>query len=473
MTERAPASSLVTDPIPRALLRLALPVLASHLLRISYQWVDALWVRGLGVDATAAITTSIFVMWAVLALNDVFTIGVMAYASQLVGAGDRARAGVAAFKGLRASALLGLAGTAAGLLFGHRVFALMSHDPGMVESGGRYLSIVLAAAPLPMMALTCESIMRACGNTRTPLLLDLGAVALNAVLAPLLIYGVGPFPRLEIAGAAWATVIAQAALVASYLVVAARGHAAFPLARRAPGAPVKIAGMANVGVPAALIGSMFSVVYIAFARAASEYGPAAMAVVGIANRIEAIQFASSVAIGTAGAALVGQNLGAGRPDRAGEALRVGRTWGVVIAALISVALLGFPQVFLRLFTGDPEVLRLGVPYLRVLALCLIPNAMEIVTVESILGSGHTRVMSGIFTAFSVLRIPLAFLVPRWGGLGVLGIAWVISVTCAVRSVIITAWGARGTWKRGLAHELHGAAGSAAAPASSTMGGAGE
>jgi Na+-driven multidrug efflux pump len=214
-------------------------------------------------------------------------------------------------------------------------------------------------------------------------------------------------------------------------------------------------------------------VYIAFARAASLYGPAAMAVVGIANRIEAIQFASSVAIGTAGAALVGQNLGAGRPDRAGEVLRVGRTWGVALAAAISVALLGFPRAFLHLFTEDPEAMRLGVPYLRVLALCLIPNAMEIVTAESIIGSGHTRVMSVIFTAFSVLRIPLAFLVPRWNGLGVLGIAWVISVTCAVRSLIITAWGARGTWKRGLAHELQGTPGPAAAPSPSLTGGAGE
>src|SRR5262245_29356819 len=203
----------VTERIPAALFRLALPVLASQLLRLGYQWVDALWVRGLGVEATAAVTTSIFVMWAIYSLNDIFAIGVTAYTSQLLGAGDRRRAGVAAYQGLRASALMGLLGTVAGLFGARAVYGLIDQDPRMLETGASYLSIVLAGAPLPMVGLTCESIMRAAGDSRTPLAIDLCAVGLNAVLDPLLIYGWGPFPRLGVAGAAWATVLAQAVMV--------------------------------------------------------------------------------------------------------------------------------------------------------------------------------------------------------------------------------------------------------------------
>src|SRR6185436_19610173 len=307
----------------------------------------------------------------------------------------------------------------------------------------------------------CESIMRAGGNTRTPLLLDLCAVGLNAILAPFLIYGIGPFPRLEVAGAAWVTVIAQLVLVSSYFLLAWRRHPNFPLARRADGPPIRIAGMARVGVPAALIGCMFSVVYLAFARAASEFGPAAMAVVGVVNRIEAVQFMTAVGLGMAGATLVGQSLGAGMPERAEQVLRTGLRWAATIAALLSVLLAAIPEVFLRLFSNDPEFLRQGVPYMRVMALCLIPNAMEIVTVESIIGSGHTRTMSIIFNVFSIARIPAAFLVPQWTGTGVVGIAWVITVTCLIRGVWIVLWGLRGTWKKGLAHELHGTPSAAA------------
>jgi len=445
----------VTTPIPRALFRLALPVLASQMLRLGYQWVDALWVRGLGVHATGAVTTSLFVMWSIYALNDIFAIGITAYVSQLLGAGERSRAGVAAYKGLRASALLGLVGTALGVFAAPRIFALMNPDPRAVESGAAYLAVVLCGSPFVLVGLTCEGIMRASGDTRTPLVIDLCAITLNAVLDPFLIYGWGPFPKLGVAGAAWATVFAQATMVAGFMVVAARGHRAFPLARRAPGPPVRIGGMARVGAPAALIGVLFSVVYVAFARSASRFGAASMAVVGIANRIEALQFITSVAIGTAGAALVGQNLGARQPERAVRVIRTGIAWNLWISGTLSALLLVAPQLFLTLFSRDAEVLRLGVPYIRILTICLIVNGMEIVTAESVMGSGHTRSLSWIFSTFSLLRIPLAFWVPDWTGSGVLGIAWVITATCMVRGLIIVGWAARGTWKRGLQRELHG------------------
>lgn len=442
-------------PIPRLLLRLALPVLASQLLRLAYQWVDAMWVKGLGVSATAAVTSSVFVMWAVYSLNDIFAIGVTAYVSQLIGAGDRERAGVAAYKGLRASLLFGLGASVAGLTAAGPIYRAMGGDAAVVEQGRRYLSVVLAFAPLPMIGLTCESIMRASGDTRTPLLVDLGAVSLNAVLSPLLIYGVGPFPRLGVAGAAWATVIAQAVMVTSFLTLARRGHPAFPLRRHAAGAPVSIAGMARVGLPSCLISLLFSVVYIAFARAASQFGAAAMAIVGIANRVEALDFVIAVSIGTAGASLVGRNLGADRPDRAAQVVRTGVIWGGAIAIALTVIYLVFPAVLLGLFSRDPEVIRLGVPYIRVLALCIVATSVEIVTAESILGSGHTREMSAIYTVFSLIRIPLAFVVPAWTGSGLTGIAWLITVTCILRTVLIVGWAARGTWKRGLQRELHG------------------
>ena len=449
-----PLPSGVAGAISPALLRLALPVLASQVLRLGYQWVDALWVRGLGVEATAAVTTSLFAVWMIYAINDVVAIGITAYVSQLLGAGDRVRAGLAAYRGVRGSALLGLIGTLAGLLAARPIYGLMSPDPGMAEVGAQYLGTLLIFAPLPMIGFTCESIMRAAGDTRTPLLIDLIAVGVNAVLAPFFIYGLGPLPALGVRGAAIATVIAWVVMVASYLVLGMRGHPAFPLALRAPGPPVSLAGIVRVGLPAAVIGMTFSIVYMVFARVAAGFGTASLAVVGIVNRIEALQLVTSLAIGTAGAALVGQNLGAGSPDRAEAVIRTGIRWNLWISATSTVALLLFPETFLALFTRDPEVHRIGVGYVRVLSLCLIINGMEIVAAESVMGSGHTRSISWIFTAFSLLRIPLTLVSPGWN-IGVMGIAWVITGTCIVRGVLIVGWVARGSWKRGLRRELHG------------------
>jgi len=446
---------LLTEPVPRALLRLALPVLASQALRLGYQWVDAMWVKGLGVQATGAVTTSVFVLWCVYAFNDIFGAGLQAYVSQLLGAGERQRAGVAVRKALTASFAMGVGFALAGLFAARPLFALIDPAGGVAASGATYLRVVLLGAPLVLPALTAEIAFRASGDTRTPLTLDAISIALNIVLAPVLIYGLGPAPRLGVAGAALATVAAQALLASCYAVLALRRHPAFPLARRAPGLPVGIGGLARVGVPAMLIGSLFSVVYLAFVRAVSPYGEAAVAIIGVENRIEALQFILSLSLGFAGATLLGQALGAGRIDRAEEVLRTAQRWATGLAAIMTVLLFAFPRLFLSLFTRDPEMFALGVPYLRILALTIVATGIEITTAETVMASGHTREMSAIYTVFSLIRIPLAFVVPHWGNSGVLGIAWLITVSCTTRAILLVGWAARGTWKRGLTRELHG------------------
>jgi Na+-driven multidrug efflux pump len=218
---------------------------------------------------------------------------------------------------------------------------------------------------------------------------------------------------------------------------------------------VGIGGLARVGVPTAIIGTLFSVVYLAFVRAASPYGEAAVAIIGVENRIEALQFILSLSLGLAGATLLGQALGAGRIDRAEEVLRTAQRWATLLAVVMTVLLFAFPRLFLSLFTRDPGMFALGVPYLRILALTIIATGIEITTAETVMASGHTREMSAIYTVVSLLRIPLAFLVPHWGNAGVLGIAWLITVSCTGRAILLVSWAARGTWKRGLARELHG------------------
>ena len=449
----APLPRGVTGPIPREVLRLALPVLVSQLLRIAYQWVDAVWVRGLGVEATAAVTTSMFVMWSVYALGDIFGAGVSAYVSQLLGAGEWRRAGLAAYKGLRATAIIGVGISVLGAIGARRVYELMHATPGVVDNGTHYLAVIAGAAVLPMLASNCEAVMRASGNTRLTMVLDVGAVGLNIVLAPFLIYGLGPFPRLGIAGAAWATVIAEASLLACYAWLILRRHPAFPFARSSPGYAVRTLALGRVGLPVALVSIMFSLVYVAFARAAAQFGSASLAVLGMANRIEALQFVVASSIGIGCATLVGQNIGGQRPERVEQAIRLGLTWSLSLSVVLTVLMLAWPTMFLMLSTRDAEALRIGVPYLRILATCLLATSIEMVIAEAVLHSGHTRVVSMLYNGMSLIRIPLAFWLPSVMHNGVLGIAWLITITCNLRTIAIVVWAARGHWKAGLGAEL--------------------
>lgn len=453
--DAARRAELLAAPVPRVLVRLALPVLGSQALRLGYQWVDALWVKGLGVEATAAVTTSVFVLWCVYALNDLFGAGLSAYVSQLLGAGERARAGVAVRKALTASFAIGLACALAGLAGAEPLARALIPAGAVAEQYAIYLRTVLLGAPFVLTALSAEVAMRAAGDTRTPLLVDLLSIVLNIVLDPILIYGWGPVPAMGVAGAAWATVVAQLVMVGCYAALALRRHPALPLARHAPGAPVRMAGLLRVGVPVTLIGMLFSVVYIAFVRAATPFGEAAVAIVGVANRIEALQFVLSVAVGVAGSTLLGQALGAGDEARAALVLRTAQRWSLAISGAMTLVMLLLPGTLLSFFTGDADLLAIGVPYLRVLALAVVSTGVEIVTAEVVVGSGHTREISLIYTVVSLLRIPLAFMVTGWWDAGVMGIAWLITISCALRAIVLVGWVARGTWKRGLARELRG------------------
>jgi putative MATE family efflux protein len=448
-------AELLTAPVTRILLRLALPVLASQALRLAYQWVDAMWVKGLGVEATAAVTTSVFALWCVYALNDLFSAGLSAYVSQLLGGGERARAGVAVRKAVTASAALGVATAIVGLVAAGPLARLVVPSGGVADAYALYLRTVLLGAPFILASLTAEVALRAAGDTRTPLAVDLLSILLNIALAPLLIYGWGPVPALGLAGAAWATVIAQAVMFACYALLAAWRHPGLPLAWTAPGGPVRMAGLLRVGVPVTLIGMLFSVVYVVFVRAAAPFGEAAVAIVGVANRIEALQFILSLAVGTAGATLLGQALGAGDVERAARVMRTAQRWAIWISVTMTLVMLLLPHALLALFTGDAGLLAVGVPYLRVLSLAVVATGIEIVTAEVVVGSGHTREISLIYTVVSLFRIPLAFWVTRWWDAGVMGIAWLITISCTLRAIVLVGWAARGTWKRGLARELRG------------------
>jgi Na+-driven multidrug efflux pump len=265
---------------------------------------------------------------------------------------------------------------------------------------------------------------------------------------------VGAFHGFGVAGAAYATVAAQCVMLACFATLALRGHRSFPLARRADGPPVRISGLAKVGAPAAAIGLLFSCVYVAFVRAASAGGAAAVAIVGIGNRLEALEFVCAAALGLAGATVVGQALGAGRPERAVEVVRTCQRWSLAVSVVLIALFELAPGTLLAWFTGDPHVHAIGVPYLRVLGLTLPFTALEIVTAEAVMGAGHTAVLSWIYSLVSLVRIPLAFLVPAWTHSGVMGLVWLITISCVVRTLAVVVWAARGTWKRGLARELH-------------------
>lgn len=415
---------------------------------MSFHLIDLMWVGRLGAASTAAVTTSIFVLWAVFSVADIAAVGVVATVARHMGARERDRAAYGAAQGILLALLLALLLAAFGLPSIRPLLRLIGAASDVRHLAASYLTVVVSASGLTCLYFVCESTMRAAGDTRTPLRVVAGSLLLNAALDPLLIFGIGPFPSLGVTGAACATVVAQAAAIGCFAWLAWRRHPAFPLdfgaLRRFD--PRYALALARIGLPFCLIGALFSVVYLFMTGLAARFGTAAVAVLGIGNRVESIAYLVAVGFAQASEAMVGQNLGAGRPDRAERAAWLSTGLTGAFAFLLSIVMWVWPEGLLRFFTPDADVVRSGVPYLRVLAICQVFTAFELVMNGSFSGAGDTVPPMLISTTISALRIPLAWWLSLGLGLGLVGIAWTITGTCVVRGSLLALWFRHGAWK---------------------------
>jgi Na+-driven multidrug efflux pump len=236
--------------------------------------------------------------------------------------------------------------------------------------------------------------------------------------------------------------------VVAYAVLFVRGHPDLPVraGSLAKLDPAMLLGLARVGTPYCLIGMLFSGVYLWYAHLATSFGDASLAVLGIGNRLESITYLTADGFAVAASTFVGQNLGARDSHRAEK----GAWWAVSIMSAIGAALgllfLLLPGPLLSIFTRDAEVIRLGIPYIRILAICQLFTGLEGAVGGGFAGAGNTVPPMIVHAAFALLRVPLAMWAVFDLGMGVTGIAWTMSLTCVFRGAILALWFRRGKWK---------------------------
>lgn len=442
MTAPGRASDLVAGPLERAILRLALPAVGSALLQLVFLLIDTFWVgRLLGPAALAAVSTAGYAVWMLAAVGQMIAVGLTAVAARRHG---EAAHGAAAIAG--GSALwLALGGGVAVALTGHALlpalFAAMQTPADVTAAGTVFLGTYLLGAPLVFGFFAVEASFRAAGDTRTPLLLLGIAVLATMVLDPLLITGAGPLPALGIAGAAVAAIVTRGlVLVVGLALLRRRGLVNFTRFD-APAAWTVL----RVGAPTAVTGVFFSAVYMGLTRITTRFGVPALAALGIGHKLEGLSYMVSTGFGLAAAAIVGQNLGAGRADRARRAGWITSGYACAVGAVVGLAFLLFPEAMVAVFTDDPVVIRDGAWYLQAMALAQITMALEIVLESAMGGAGYTIVPMTITGVLTAARIPLAvWLAPA---LGLWGVWLTIAGTAVCRGVLMAlAWRA-GRWNR--------------------------
>ncbi len=300
----------------------------------------------------------------------------------------------------------------------------------------------LVGTPLIYGFFAVDAAFRASGDTRTPFVLLLASVAVTLVLDPLLILGLGPFPRLGIAGAAIAMIATRGtAFVLGVAIAIRRGILRFG---RLHGESIR--AVCRVGLPTAVTGMTFSLIYVFLTRTTTRFGTPALAALGIGHRVESWLFMIGVGFGAATAAIVGQNLGANRADRAARAGWLATGFCTILGVVACVLELTMPRQFASLFTTDPAVITEAARYLRIVSISQLAVCAEVVLEGALGGAGYTVAPMVTSTVLTASRIPLAAVAAdRWGSAGIWG---VISLTAIGRGLAMAALWRRGGWKRG-------------------------
>src|SRR5213075_1588962 len=320
------------------------------------------------------------------------------------------------------------------------MFRVMTVPPEVATLGHAYLSTWLLGAPLVFGFFAIEATFRASGDTRTPFLMLAGSVGVSIALDPLLIAGVGPFPRLGVEGAALASVMVRGGgFLIGGIIAVRRGllRISAPDWRAVP-------TLIRIGMPLSLAGVLLSVIYMWLTRFTSRFGTAALAALGVGHKMEGLGFIAISGFALAASALVGQNLGARQEARAQQAVRMTVGYCLVVTVTTAIAFLLIPGSLVGLFTRDPQVIRDGVLYLRVVAFAQIGQSFELILEGALAGAGYTFWPQIVSTTLTASRIPLA---AWWSRLtDLLGIWLTLSVTAVARGVAMALFWKGGAWR---------------------------
>jgi putative MATE family efflux protein len=391
--------------IRQQVLSLALPVVLSSLLQRSVGIVDIFLVGGLGAQAIAAVGIVQIMVFVTMSVSWGVNVGVTVLVSQLWGAGRKAEAAQAAYQAmLLAVAAAGLI-MLLGLSFGGRTAALLGAAPAVQGIIGDYTRIIFTFIFFTISINVISGIMHGTGDTKTPLYSMLLVNILHVVVAYPLIYGHLGLPALGVKGAAIAVAISES-LGAVFLFVRSLHKRYIIIAKRVE---IRFTVMTiKLGLPILVDRLLQNAGSLVFAKIILLYGTAVYAAHQVGLAIEAFSFMPGYGIAVAAATIVGQNLGANRPADARLSAYEANRLAVILMAGMGLIFFFFPYGLLRAFTSDPEVIRYGIMYMKIVAFAQIPLAITMVATGSLRGAGDTGfIMFATIAGMWFVRLPVA------------------------------------------------------------------
>ena len=399
-----------TGSLNRAILLLAVPMVLEMVLESLFAVVDIFWVGRLGANATATVGLTESMLTLVFSVAMGLSLSTTAMVARRIGEKDPEGAAVA---GVQAIALGLMASIAIGVpcfLFAPNLLRLMGASPEIVATGSGYTRICLGGSFAVLLLFLNNAIFRGAGDAAIAMRLLWVSNIINLILDPCLIFGWGPFPRLGVTGAAVATLTGRSIGVLYQFYRLMRGTERLRILRSQVRLQWSVLlRLIRVSLTGILQFAIAHTSWIGLVRIVSIFGAAALAGYTIAIRIVIFIILPSWGLSNAAATLVGQNLGAGHPERAEKAVWRTGLYNMIFLGLVGVVFIAIPEPIIRLFTSDSTVVPLGAACLRIISYGNLGYAYFMVMMQAFNGAGDTITPTIVnFFGFWLFEIPLAY-----------------------------------------------------------------
>ncbi len=446
-TNRYTLSPMSDSTLFQRLSRLAVPIMLTNLLQMTYNLVDAWFLGRVGAAAVSAPAMSFsFIMFlAVFGIG--FSMAGTTLVSQAHGAenGDRVN-----FYASQTVTIVGSLGVIAGIIgyfAAPMLLTLLQAPLEAFEYARVYMQIIFAGIPLMFFFFIMQALLHGLGDSVTPLKIQLGTVILNVILDPIFIFGFGPIPAMEVAGAATATVISRSIAAVVAIVVLVRGRHGITIVpaylRVNRGA---LRQFIEIGLPNSLGQGISALGFTVLQGVVNGFGVAVVAAFGIAGRIISLFNMPAIGLSKATAALVGQERGADKPEQARRVVTLSVLSMLVLIVPGMTFTFFFGNSLVRFFVDDPAVIAHGATLFRIVSVSVIPFTLFTVFNGAFEGGGVTRpVMALNILRLWGLRVPLALLLSAHPRLGANGIWIAMFLSNVVTATAGFLWLRRGTW----------------------------
>ena len=435
-------------PIGRAVVLLAVPMVLEMMMESVFVVADVFFVGRLGPDAVATVGITESLMTVMYALAIGLSIGASATVARRVGEKDQDNAARSAVQsvlmGFGAAAIFGITGA----LFGPQLLRLMGASDDVLRTGSTFARVMLGGSGTVVLLFLINAVFRGAGDAAIAMRVLWFANAINIILGPCLIFGVGPFPELGVAGAAIGTTIGRGSGVLYQLLHLSRRDGRIRIRRAHLGFDLAVMrSILRISGTATFQNFVGTASWMGLVRILTGFGSAAVAGNTIGIRIILFALLPSFGVSNAAATLVGQNLGAGKPDRAEAAAWKAGMYNTICLGTVGAIFLIFAPQLIQFFTSDPEVARYGVRCLRIIAAGFLFYGYAMVLTASFNGAGDTRTptLISLFCLW-MWEIPLAWALAHPFGFGPTGVFIAVSVAFSTMAFVSGWLFSKGEWK---------------------------